>query len=281
MVERALVLSGGGARGAFQAGVIQYLAEAGWAPDLICGTSVGAVNAVAMGTGMSPPDLIRLWKSLSRRRIYLRRPARLIRSLFGRKPFASANDIGPMRALLAEHLDISALRNSRAEIIISAVNMATSEPTWFHHSEIEVDHVAASAAIPILFPWQTIGGDPYWDGGVMQNTPIGPALTRGARDIIVVLLSPIGAFAAPTPASVHRTVELAFEQLLIGSYKTFLAFWQTKACVQLMDGKFPRITTVCPTRMLGFRSFLNFSSAQASRLIREGYAAAREQLKHI
>lgn len=281
-MERALILSGGGARGAFQAGVIRYLNDVGWVPDLVCGTSVGAMNAVAMGTGMSPADLIGLWQSLSRRAVYLRRPAWLIRSLLGRKPFASTNDTGPMRALLAQHIDIAALRKSRMEIIISTVDMRTSQPAWFDRSEIEIDHVAASAAIPVLFPWQTINGRPYWDGGVMHNTPIAPALIRGAREIIVVLLSPVGAVDQPPPTSIFRATEMAFEQLLIGSYKTFLAFWQTKACSLLTQGGgFPDISTVSPNRMLGFRSFLNFSSAQSACLVREGYSAARQQLGHL
>ena len=53
-MKKALILSGGGARGAFQVGVWQYLREINWTPDLICGTSIGAVNAAAIGSGRVP-----------------------------------------------------------------------------------------------------------------------------------------------------------------------------------------------------------------------------------
>jgi len=64
-MKKALILSGGGARGAFQIGVWQYLQDKGWDPDMICGTSVGAINAVAIGSGMPLAKLLDIWKTLN------------------------------------------------------------------------------------------------------------------------------------------------------------------------------------------------------------------------
>ena len=67
--HRALILSGGGARGAYQVGVWKFLQEIGWNPDLICGTSVGAVNASAIGCGLNLQEMVHLWKTIERGRI--------------------------------------------------------------------------------------------------------------------------------------------------------------------------------------------------------------------
>jgi NTE family protein len=69
-MKKALILSGGGARGAFQVGVWKYLREINWTPDLICGTSIGAINAAAIGSGMPVKRLIDLWETHNRSEIY-------------------------------------------------------------------------------------------------------------------------------------------------------------------------------------------------------------------
>ena len=65
MSKRGLVLSGGGGRGAYQAGVYKYLTENNFFPEVISGTSVGAINAVALGCGLRPEQLISLWKTIN------------------------------------------------------------------------------------------------------------------------------------------------------------------------------------------------------------------------
>jgi NTE family protein len=157
---------------------------------------------------------------------------------------------------------------------------------------ITIDHVMASAAVPMIFPWQFIDGEPYWDGGVMDNTPIIPALEHGAKQIIVVLLSPVGAFNLPLPQSHRQVMELMFEHSLIGAYKTSLAYRAFRDKPRPVgQGELPpetsyfkhcpedqTIATVAPTRMLGFRSFFNFSKRQVTQLIQGGYSNARKQL---
>ncbi len=69
-MKRALILAGGGARGSFQAGVWKYLVQIGWKPDIICGTSIGAINAAAIGSGMDIKTLIHLWTTYNSRRMY-------------------------------------------------------------------------------------------------------------------------------------------------------------------------------------------------------------------
>lgn len=271
-MERALILSGGGARGAFQVGVLKFLEETGWKPDLICGTSVGAINAVGLGCGMNPDQLAHIWKTYNRRKITRLTPKNFILSFFSGRRFDPFMKTEHLRAMLEEHVNLDVLRKSKTEIIITAINMATSQLTYFSHRVITVDHIMASSAMPMAFPWQYIDGEPYWDGGLIANTPVIPALERGVKEIVAVLLSPVGAVKQRQPKTHHQVAELILEHLLIGSYNTAI----TSAFARNV-----RITTVYPTRMLGFRSILNFSGKQARELIQEGYDNARIQLKDL
>ncbi len=275
-MKRALILSGGGARGAFQVGVWKYLREIDWTPDLICGTSIGAINAAAIGSGMSVERLADLWRTRNRAEIYRFKAGRFLRSALGRKPLKSLLDGAPLRAMLTRNLDIEALRQSPMEVIISAVHLATGRLHLYNQAVIEIDHLMASSAMPILFPWQPIRGELHWDGGVMANSPLFIALERKVEEIIVVLLSPVGHRPLPPPATLREGLELVFEHFLIGSYQTAMPVFNGQ------DGaprnRRPRISVVAPSQMLGFASLLNFSTRQVNRLINAGYHNARRQL---
>ncbi len=288
--KRALILSGGGARGAYQAGVLKFLKEMNWEPDLICGTSVGAVNAVALGCGLTPSEIALLWKTVEKKQVYQISLWKQIQYYFTRKGFVPLMDTEPLKNLLLQFLDIEKLRKSEKEIIITAVNVNTAQLKFFNHKVIDIEHIMASSAIPILFPWQYIDGEPYWDGGVMANTPILPALERGVKEIIVVLLSPVGGQKLPLPNTRKQGIERVFEQSLIGSYQSFLSHlaWQkkikyqkgflsflTKRIITIED---IRIGTVAPIKMLGFSSLLRFTQQQADVLLQAGYNDARYQL---
>jgi len=292
-MKRALILSGGGARGAFQVGVMKYLNEINWTPDLICGTSVGAINAVAYGSGMSIDQMTRLWQTYRRKKMFRVTLPILLRSLKSRKQFTPMSDTRPLKKLLEANLNIDALKNSKPEIIISALNMITGQIAYFNKYAIKIKHIMAASAIPGLFGWQYIDSVPYWDAGLMVNTPIAPAFKLDAREILVVLHSPVGAFNAREPRSPMDVAELVFEHFLIGSYTNALpdSSWQINPGADChktplanspqlqLAKKGTKILTVAPTRMLGFRSLLNFSLRQANILIDEGYNNARMQLK--
>ncbi len=282
MKKQALILAGGGARGAFQVGVLRFLEEMNWKPDMICGTSVGAVNAVGTGCGMKSAQLAEFWKTYNRRKLFDLTLQKFILSFLSRRKFNPLMDTQPLRAILEKHIDIEVLRRSRTEIIITAVNMRTSAATYFDRSVITVRHLLASGAIPLVFPWQFIDGEPYWDGGLMANVPLMPALERGAKEIIIVLLSPVG-WVKPTvigkdqplPRDHSQVAELMLEHFLFGSGSVLQE--------AMKKGLYPdvKMATVAPVRMLGLRSLLNFSSKEAERLIQEGYDNAKEQLRHF
>lgn len=292
-MKRALVLSGGGARGAFQVGVLKYLNEINWQPDLIIGTSVGAINAVAIGSGMSIDQMTRLWQTYRRKKMFTITLPILLRSFKSRQKFSPMSDTRPMKKLLESHIDIDALKNSKQDIFISTLNMITGQLAYFNQHVININHIMAASAIPGLFGWQYIDGIPYWDAGLMVNTPITPALKLDAKEIVVVLHSPVGAFNIREPKSHMDVAQLVFEHFLIGSYTNSLPddSWEINPdnychktplphSPQLqLAAKGTTIAAVAPTRMLGLRSLLNFSLKQANTLIDEGYNCARMQLK--
>jgi len=268
-MERALILSGGGARGAFQAGVWKFLQESGWEPDLICGSSVGAMNAAAIGAGMDAEQMSNLWKKYDRLKLFSFTVKDFLFSFFSRKKFNPLMDTAPLKSMLTEQIDIDALRKSRAEVLISAINMLTSQLVYFNQKNITVDHIMAATAIPMLFPWQYIDGEPYWDGGFMANVPIAPALERGVKEIIVVLLSPAALYRQPIPETHRQVADLVFEHFIVGSYNLSLS------CLPCKNAD---IKIISPDYSEGFFSVLNFSSMQADRLIQEGYENAKKNL---
>jgi NTE family protein len=292
-MKRALILAGGGARGAFQMGVWKYLTERNWIPDIICGTSVGAINAAGIGSGLDVPTLVRLWTTYNRRKMYRLNLIPFLSYFLSGRALKPLLDTRPMQSMISDHVDFNHLKNSRTKVVISTVNVLTSRPCFFDNSEIGLEHIMASSAMPILFPWQYIDGVPHWDGGTMANIPLQPALDFGADEIIIALLSPVGHTPQVFPGNVGIALEHVFEQFLAGSYDSALmtrGYEDTplpppqlkytkkyKSCGS-HNGQ-PNIIALAPRKMLGFKSLLNFSVSQAKSLIDEGYKTANTHLK--
>lgn len=290
-MKKALILSGGGARGAFQIGVWKYLKEKNWIPDIICGTSIGAINAAGIGSGLGIKELSEIWTTHNRRKMYKIKLIPFLAHLLIRQNFTPILDTAPTKALLNKYLDFNALKTSKIEVIISAVNILTARPEFFNNNEIKLEHLIASSAMPIIFPWQYINGQPYWDGGVMVNTPLFPALAQDVDEIIVVMLSPVGNVQQSEPDTVINAGEHVFEHFLSGSYQTTMlsnglhehnkidlnAHTTQYLNIKNRSSKIPKIITIAPSRMQGFKSLLNFSLKQAKNLIDEGYRKAQYQ----
>jgi NTE family protein len=268
-VKRALVLSGGAARGAFQVGVLRCLEQLGWRWDLVCGSSIGAIHAVALGVGHGSAHLERLWRTALPRRMESFQAAKLLRRFFSSADPFSISDAGSVRRILEHEIDFHLLYKAETSVCIAAVDLKTSKTVYFTNREITVDHVMASAAAPVFYPWRMAGGRPYFDGGLMATTPILPALQSGAAQIFVVLLSPVTAVDQNPPRSLRKTVETAFELMLAGPFQAALDGYRAAG------GTVPEIRLIAPRRMLGFRSLGDYSRRQVDRLMAEGYDATR------
>ncbi|MBF0376934.1 MAG: patatin-like phospholipase family protein [Desulfamplus sp.] len=313
-MKRALILSGGGSRGSFQVGVWKYLQEKKWYPDMICGTSIGAINAVAIGSGLTVEEMANIWTTSvsNRKKIYKLQILNFIANALFRGRWVPLMDTTPLKNMIQSNIDFSRLKKSTTEIIISAVNLHTAIPEFFNQNEITINHIMASSAMPIIFPPHKINGIPYWDGGIMANIPLLPALSREMDEIIVVLLSPFGHdFHLPEPKKLFDAGEHLLEQSLVSSYQNTLMGQDIKSIKdQLSASSYlrrksqiedftkresdnisnvnnnkrkttPRIITIAPLKMLGIPSLLNFTLEQANRLIAQGYNNAHQKLNNI
>jgi NTE family protein len=290
-MKKGLVLSGGGGRGAYQAGVYKYLSEKGYVPDAVCGTSVGAINAVAIASGMSSTHIEELWESIKPKNVMRYSYFKVIINFFLRR-FSPIADPTPLVDYLTKKINFANLRNSPIDIFIPAVNIMTSQLEFFNKKQIDVRHIMASSSMPIIFPWQEINGKFYWDGGLMANTPVLPLIERDIRDIIIVILSPVGGNILELPRNTIEAAERIFELSLLASFENFKSrieyskerapFTVKSLMIGLLDRLYKvgdyRFRIVSPNESLGMSSMLNFSGIQAKKLIDLGYNDAKEQI---
>ncbi|MEZ4260757.1 MAG: patatin-like phospholipase family protein [Polyangiaceae bacterium] len=223
--RNAMILSGGGARGAYEVGVLWYvfdeLTRLRGAPpkiDILCGTSVGAINACYLAAHIADPvlglrRLVHLWSELQLSRVLgfgARQLVSLPRLLVGGGEGTGLFDVTPMAELVHREISWRALWRALRRRQLRALTVSTTEVshgrtvvfmqtspdvsipetapprTLFRADHIGPHHALASAAIPMLFPPVRIGSELYLDGGLRQNTPIAPALRLGATHIFAI-----------------------------------------------------------------------------------------------
>lgn len=182
----AFVLSGGASLGAVQVGMLRGLADAGTTPDLIVGTSVGALNG---GWIASRPDgagldaLADLWRSLSRNDVFPTRPILGLLGFLGRRPNLLPNS--GLRRLLTDHLEFSRLQDAPIPLHVVATDVLSGHDVLLSSGDA-VEAILASAAIPAVFPPVKINGRYLIDGGVVNNTPLSHAIALGADRVWVL-----------------------------------------------------------------------------------------------
>lgn len=241
-----LILSGGGARAAYQVGVLAGIADllppgAANPFPVIVGTSAGAINAVALASGAtrfseSVQALTQFWQAFRSHLVLrsdwpgvIRQASRFVGhsllGLGGHAPVALL-DSSPLRQLLESRLDLDGIGHALAAEHLRAVAVTafgyesgqavtfyqgrgTIDP-WLRHRRIgvptplSIDHLLASAAIPLLFAPVRLGDEYYGDGAVRQSAPINPALHLGASRVLVVGVS--GNPQRPAPPSPSQRV---------------------------------------------------------------------------
>ncbi|MBI4957260.1 MAG: patatin-like phospholipase family protein [Myxococcales bacterium] len=294
----ALVLSGGGARGAFQVGVYDVLLSdprgLGHPPDVVSGTSAGAMNGALIAAGVPPRKILEFWLDLARKppvvandrffrslrsalaRAALREPVRRLgrRSrelrvaaglLLKHNPLSPSGlfaallefvltarfdtvsdvldavdtpylfDMGPLRERLEKAMGTSVLRSPRVRLALNVVDVATgravrivssppdkrpdaSATHYRYEPAITAEMIMASAAIPLLFNPIRLGGRDLWDGGMLVNTPIAPAVALGAARIVPVLVTPARPGTRGGTLSLGQAVERLADTFLENAY---------------------------------------------------------------
>jgi len=184
----AFVLSGGATHGAVQVGMLRALLEAGIFPDLLVGTSVGAMNAAVFSSNATQDgleDLRRLWIKAPRSLIFPLRARESIRSLRSQDRHVFSNS--GLRTWIEANLRYQMLEELPVPIHVMATDVKTHSPVQMSHGDA-VTALLASASLPGVFPPVERGGRVLADGGASANIPVGPAILLGAR--LIYVLSP-------------------------------------------------------------------------------------------
>lgn len=212
MVRRpvAFVLGGGGVLGAAEVGMLRALLRAGYRPDLVVGTSIGAVNGalVAADPAERATDrLVRLWSSPEAGEVYGDSVARQLQRFATRTHLHSPR---PLRRLLERELG---RERTFAELAVPfqccAASIERAAEHWFDHGPV-VDAVLASSAVPGLLPPALVGGEHYLDGGIVNSIPVGRAVELGAGTIFVLQVGRIERPLSP-PRRPWEVAQVAFE----------------------------------------------------------------------
>lgn len=185
-VLTAFVLAGGGSLGAVEVGMLQALVEAGITPDLVVGSSVGAINGVHFAAAPNVQGVARLakvWQRIGRGDVFPVSLTRSIRALLGNSN-SLVSPIG-LRRLLEEHLPCDLLERSAVPVHVVATDFVSGMEVVLSRGSA-VEAILASTAIPAVFPPVELGGQHLVDGGVANNTPVTAAARLGARRIIVL-----------------------------------------------------------------------------------------------
>ncbi|MGW4791077.1 patatin-like phospholipase family protein [Nonomuraea sp. NPDC004297] len=185
MARTAFVLGGGGVLGAHEVGMLRALDEAGIRPDLVVGTSVGALNgaviaadpadAVARLTGLWQSDVVRTAFAGS----WVSRLSTLARTGTHLHP------MGPLREVLSATVKASRIEELAVPFQCVAASIERAAAHWFDGGPL-VDAVLASCAVPGLLPPVVIGGEHFYDGGLVHSIPIGRAVQLGAGRVYVL-----------------------------------------------------------------------------------------------
>jgi NTE family protein len=194
-VKTAFVLGGGGLLGAHEVGMLRALSEAGIRPDLVVGTSIGAVNGafVAADPGGAAERLTDLWRGESLGVVFsetlLGRAVRLARS------GTHLHAIEPLRKMLADRLPAEDFADLQLPFHCVAASIEHATARWFSRGPV-VPAVMASCAVPGLLPPVEIDGLHYFDGGLVDSIPVGRAVALGAS---VVYVLQVGRVESPLP----------------------------------------------------------------------------------
>jgi NTE family protein len=177
--KTGLVLSGGGARGFAHLGLIQALNDAGIFPDIISGTSAGALVGVLYADGYSPKEVLKLMNHGSR--LDFMRPA---------MPREGLLQISGIHKILKAHLRAKTFSELKIPLFVTATDINNGKPVYFSEGEL-IDPVIASASIPVLFQPVKINDISYVDGGVLDNLPVHP-IENDCRVLIGSFVNPVG-----------------------------------------------------------------------------------------
>ena len=268
----AFVLSGGGAYGSTQVGMINAVLETGIKPDMVVGTSVGALNGAMLAADVdgAVDRLTEVWLSMDRRGVFGGRNrftsavSALRNGLKTSSKALAAPDV--LESLIRETLTVERIEELPITTGVVATDALVGMPKLLSMGQL-TPALLASAAIPGVFPPVKIDGGMYIDGGVSANVPIRQAIAFGARSVIVLNANP-GSMPGTLPTSLIGSAVHASQIMLRN---------QRADAVEDLVGKYPILTV--PQSTPPTQSSFDFSNA--GQLIEIGTDVTRGFLRRL
>lgn len=289
----ALVLSGGNIKGAYQAGIVSTLLQAGYVPEIATGISVGAINAGYLA-GLAPAGSIPDWPAIGRRleefwREHVTSPESFVkkRGIPGilwnliRKRWKGLVDTEPLADVVRREFATVDPRKTALRLRVGAVNILSGDLIYKDRTEPKlIDYILASTAEPIAMPLQVIDDQPYYDGGLRDIAPLKQAIELGATRVICALCQTVG--VAPVEPDfnrgdafhlVSRVVAVTSNEIVRNDIETFLEINRQilvdSGQPMLADKRYIPILVIRPARPIPF-DLENFTSADIARMIDQG-----------
>jgi NTE family protein len=266
-----LVLAGGGAKGAYEAGVAAALAARRIPLRLVAGSSAGALNAAMIADGRLD-RLEALWRALTTEQVYFPRPFVVLSgllpgwlTLLAVQQAGSIYDPAPLRDLLEATVDLDRIRASPVRLAIITTDLARRQRRIFDNRTVTLDALMAAVAVPGVFPPVKVGGDLLVDGGVIGRAPVIEALEQDVPvDRVLVVLSYAPDERGAPPRTLRRTLEESMEMSMIH---------QIHRDIELARLKFPSVDVqvLAPREPLRLRP-LEFDTAGMIRVFEQGKA---------
>jgi NTE family protein len=237
-----LVLQGGGALGAYQAGVFEGMTEAGYLPYWVTGVSMGAINGALIAGNPPKRRIERLrafWDRVSSgvsiaappffgalHQGFAHASAALgsvvgVPGLFsprvpppafmpdGMPGALSVYDVDPLRLTLGRLVDFELIKRRTVRFSVGAVNVRTGNSTYFDNlqTQLGAEHVLASAALPPAFAPIEIDGEYYWDGGIVSNTPLWYAVDNSPAVNVLIVQVDLFSAEGELPQNLDQVME--------------------------------------------------------------------------
>ena len=206
----AFVLGGGGVLGAAEVGMLQALLERGTRPDLVVGTSVGAINGALIAADPTPGAVDRLrtvWQELASEGVLAGSVLARVGTLVRTRTHLHRRE--PLRDLLRARLPVRTFAELAVPFQCVAASIERAAEHWFADGDL-VEAVLASSAVPGLLPPVEIDGEHYLDGGLVHSIPVGRAVALGAGTVYVLHVGRIERPLRP-PARPWEVATVAFE----------------------------------------------------------------------
>jgi NTE family protein len=234
----AFVLGGGGVLGAYEVGMVEALLERGISPDLIVGTSIGALNGLVVAAGPNAKAGQRLrdtWRRIDSSLSHPRSVPDRLRTLVQTRSHLLPAE--PLRSIIADAAAVDAIEDLPVRYECVAASIEDCRAQYFGSGAI-VDAVLASCSVPGLMPPARIGDRHYLDGGLVSSIPLDRALHLGAQTVYVLH---VGRIEQPltTPTNPLQLARVAFEIARRGRFNETVANLDGRAEVHVLPTRLP------------------------------------------